>query len=393
MFGRLSGISLRGMSNQVFSTISRIIEPAVTYISGPGTLGKANIDLFELLPIAPLGLALMHEIGKDRAHGDTFGTASLSKAGLGIAEGAITHGLAQTTENAIPLLALGWGAYRIGMEESPIEKAKAAIKAAVLFPLGLLGIYGGQWVSDKFAHRDATGLTRHLTSPEMTRFINGTYAAGSAEAGLQTALRNLSATTTPHAGHLEHLIMGRPGFDKNAARLAAETFETSAKAAMTHLHELGPERFVRTIADQAIAHGMPAVRSTEQAAHLLANTLSRSQSGLVRILRMLNPSVGYMLLTTAIGLPIVTAIANGMGLKHNTTRQSVRKDMVPLWLDDGLAYFGLIQDKRAPGASNGHGGGGSMARHTGVDNDSYLMADGPGVTGMGSHMPTDYDRH
>ncbi|MCA9841303.1 MAG: hypothetical protein KC475_04210 [Cyanobacteria bacterium HKST-UBA03] len=393
-----------------FQPLIKGVNKAIRPLSGPTNIEKAVLDYWELLPAAIPGLYFMYQMGQQLSRDTFIKPTPIRDASTSIGEGLLTKWIVDNTTRVYPAMGVMWGAYRAGMEDNRVNRVKALIEAALLFPMGYLGVQLGQWFTDLTRMWEGYNIHSFFTpNPRggpMFKFFS-TFHGGNE---IDSRLGALLAKPSPHLANpdLKALIpllkrvkdtnvnnvrtLGSlfAGKSPTVQQLANDRkpFEEAVKAFLDHVGKLRPEQ-LRQMDAALMGHThTPKPTGLNPAAirgplSKFIRQLRRGNAGYRSILRLINPAFGYLILTSFVAIPLVKLISEQLMPRISKEPASAwkvgfQKDMAPIWLDHVL---GMGHPKGRMYEFFNQGGTNPFTTQIDQDDVFYGQINGPSLIG------------
>ncbi len=311
--------SIRAISSTVTQRASKVLP----YVLGRRGQKYFDVALMEVGLVAPLALVYLYHVGKSSSR-DDHQSNSFWRLLQSLGEAAVTFGLVENTKKIFPGVALGNAAYEMGTAESKRDQLKAALKAAIVFPMGYLGIQGGLGMTD-FLHRQDAGQIKHLVE-QLLPTMNNTPAnvAGNAiKADLMATVKNLEAKAS---GFLR-LFSGKR-YSLEHIKPATAIFQEAQDALVQKTGQLSSEQLVKL--------GRP----TQEVLSKLVSHIQTSRG--YSLIRSMNPLFAYLITVSFVSIPLFTVVSGSLFRKQGESLGiDEPPNIVPVWLHH---FFDTSQD-------------------------------------------------
>jgi hypothetical protein len=287
--------------NQFSNTLGKTVRE-VSYAVNRHEPVTYNLAFSQIRLALPVLYAFLYRAGQAVRTGEEEIPHKLMNA---LVEGGITYGIIRYTKGLYPLLGLGWAVFEMGKEETPVNKIKAGLKAAILFPLGYLGINSAVSYTEKLHYWQAQTMLPQLGE-------------------LKHALTN--ATSLPAAELLPHV-------DVLAAnhRQLVRLFEIGATSSRTISKVVDAIGAAEGALMEKIADLNPVSLDKPVTEALHTMTLSIADFSHYRLFRVANPILGYLLATSIIGIPLFKVLLNKLIPEASAEKQEW-SDITPMWM-------------------------------------------------------------
>ena len=293
-------------------TAYRRLTTAIPFMRQTGQMSRIGLITPEIIPAVPLVMGMLYQMGQR----ETIGQATNSTTEFAtVAEGVVTQNIIRHAHDIFPYIPLAVGAYEVGSADGPREKIYQAIRTGIMFTAGYLGVtHLGAGISNALRMLESERLLHALGRDGIHDIIGKSKPE---LAGLKASLNTLKETALAQRKMIEAITQDKKVSPKAIARASTQFF--NAKQAFL---ELWPKMPLNLLSEKAAA-----------ATGNLHRGVVSYQASYIRVLRYLNPTFGYLLATTFIGLPVAALVGKIMKAGYSGRSGEDVNLVKPIWLE------------------------------------------------------------
>jgi hypothetical protein len=289
----------------------RHLTTAFPYLRQTGQMSRIGLITPEILPAVPLGMGMLYQVGQRETAG--LPPSSVNEVAC-LAEGVLTQTIIRRAHDIFPYIPLAVGAYEVGNADGGREKIYSALKTGILFTSGYLGVTNlGAGITNALKVLEAERILIALNRPGLRDVLQNK--------GTPKEFSSLLSRLRDTALKQRQIIDITSQNKRVSPRLITQVgkdFEQTQKAFLSYWNKI------------------PLTQLSEKSSKHLLNLhrgIASYNAPYIKLLRFLNPTFGYFLGITFVGLPLSNVIGRVMNAGYTQHPDDDVNLVKPLWIN------------------------------------------------------------